>query len=354
MSGAPYRFLDLSISEIREILEQEGFPRFRVSQIRRWLFSRKTDCFDAMTDISKADRSKLKSLFGNSVFSGRLLAESKSGDGTRKILIEWPDRHRVEAVLLRDERNHRTGCISTQVGCAMGCRFCASGLDGFVRNLTRGEILEQILRLNMILPEPERLTHLVIMGIGEPTLNLDALLSALVEATSADGLDIGNRRVTISTVGTPGGIDKMTAADLPYKLAISLHAADDQTRTKIVPQNRFLGIKALLEESDRYFKQTGRRVTFEYILIAGVNDSTEDARHLVDLLNHKTAIVNIIPYNPVPGLKWRAPSPHAVESFVKTLTEAGVQVKVRFRKGDDINAACGQLRRGFQGQSTDR
>ena len=166
MSGAPYRFLDLSISEIREILEQEGFPRFRVSQIRRWLFSRKTDCFDAMTDISKADRSKLKSLFGNSVFSGRLLAESKSGDGTSKILIEWPDRHRVEAVLLRDERNHRTGGISTQVGCAMGCRFCASGLDGFVRNLTRGEIERSPAQHDFA----NRSAHTPgDMGIGEPT-----------------------------------------------------------------------------------------------------------------------------------------------------------------------------------------
>ena len=348
MSEEKLRFFDLSPSEFREILARNGFPGFRASQVRRWVFSRKTDSFGEMTDISKPDRAKLIGLFGETVFSGKLAAETTSGDGTKKILIEWPDGHRVEAVLLRDERDHRTGCVSTQVGCAMGCRFCASGLDGFVRNLSRGEILEQIVRLNALLDEPLRLTHLVIMGTGEPTLNLDALLPALAEATSPDGLDIGNRRVTISTVGIPGGIDKMTAADLPYKLAVSLHAADDRTRSEIIPQNRFFGIRPILAAAERYFQKTGRRVTFEYILIAGVNDSAADARRLTDLLNRKTAIVNIIPYNPVPELPWKTPSTRATLAFVCALEEGGIQVKVRFRKGDGINAACGQLRRSYR------
>ena len=348
MSDKKLSFFDLTKDEIREILSQHGFPGFRSAQIRRWVFSRKTPSFREMTDISKSDRAKLTGLFGESVFSGRQVTETASDDGTKKILIEWPDGHRVEAVLLRDERDHRTGCISTQVGCAMGCKFCASGLDGFVRNLSRGEILEQIVRLNTLLPEPHRLTHLVIMGTGEPTLNLDALLPALAEATSPDGLDIGNRRVTISTVGIPGGIDKMTAADLPYKLAVSLHAADDATRSQIIPQNRFFGIRPILAAAERYFRKTGRRVTFEYILIAGVNDSAADARRLAELLNRKTAIVNIIPYNPVPELPWETPSACATLAFVHTLEEAGVQVKVRFRKGDGINAACGQLRRSYR------
>ena len=170
----------------------------------------------------------------------------------------------------------------------------------------------------------------------------------LAEATSPDGLDIGNRRVTISTVGIPGGIDKMTAADLPYKLAVSLHAADDRTRSEIIPQNRFFGIRPILAAAERYFQKTGRRVTFEYILIAGVNDSAADARRLTDLLNRKTAIVNIIPYNPVPELPWKAPSTRATIAFVRALEEGGIQVKVRFRKGDGINAACGQLRRSYR------
>lgn len=351
MSAVGLHFLDLSHAELNSVLAESGFPKYRSGQIRRWVFARKTPHFDAMTDISKSDRVKLIELFGETVYTGTLVTESGSDDGTKKILVEWPDGHRVEAVLLRDDRQHRTACVSTQVGCAMGCRFCASGLDGFVRNLTRGEILEQILRLNVLLPEPLRLTHLVIMGTGEPTLNLDALLPALAEATSSDGLDIGNRHVTISTVGIPGGIDKMTEADLPYKLAVSLHAPDDETRTRIIPQNRHFGITPLLQASDRYFKKTGRRVTFEYILIAGVNDSFEKANQLAALLDRKTAIVNIIPYNPVPELEWKRPSTRRIEAFVRALTDAGVQVKVRFRKGDDINAACGQLRRSFAEKS---
>lgn len=301
-----------------------------------------------MTDVSKSDRAKWIEMFGESIYSGKLVARSGSEDGTEKILLEWPDGHRVEAVLLRDDRNHRTACVSTQVGCAMGCKFCASGMDGFVRNLTRGEILEQILRLNALLPDPQRLTHLVIMGTGEPTLNLDALLPALAEATAGDGLDLGNRRVTISTVGIPDGIDKMTAADLPYKLAVSLHAPDDQTRNRIIPQNRFVGIRNVLGAADRYFQKTGRRITFEYILIAGVNDSPGHADALAHLLDRKTAIVNVIPYNPVPELEWKRPASAAVERFVRRLTDAGIQVKVRFRKGDEINAACGQLRRSYR------
>ena len=343
-------FLELNREELTAMLQERGMPKFRAAQLRRWVFARKTETLAPMTDIAKRDRAALAELFSGgdetqSLFTGRLVAKTGASDRTEKILIEWPDRHRVEAVLLRDDREHRTGCISTQVGCAMGCAFCASGLDGFARNLTRGEILEQMLRLNQLLPRDERLTHLVIMGTGEPTLNLGALLPALAEATASDGLDIGNRKVTISTVGLPDGIDRLTAARPPYKLAVSLHAPDDETRNRIIPQNRHSGITKILAAADRYFQAVGRRVTFEYILIAGVNDSAEQALQLARLLDHKTAIVNIIPYNPVTELSWQQPSRRAVERFVAALEGAGIQVKVRFRKGDDIDAACGQLRR---------
>ena len=346
-------FLDLTREELTAALKERGMPAYRVGQLRRWVYARKIDALEQMTDIAKRDRETLAELFSGgdvsaTLFTGREAARSGSPDRTEKILIEWPDGHRVESVLLRDDRNHRTGCVSTQVGCAMGCAFCASGLDGFVRNLTRGEILEQILRLNRLLPDDERLTHLVIMGTGEPTLNLGPLLSALDDATASDGLDLGNRKVTISTVGLPDGIDRMAAANLPYKLAVSLHAPDDETRNRIIPQNRKTGIEKILAAAERYFQATGRRVTFEYILIAGVNDSDEQARRLVRLLDHKTAIVNIIPYNPVAELPWKKPSARAVEHFVETLESGGLKVKVRFRKGDDIDAACGQLRRSFR------
>lgn len=346
------RFLECSRDELLRLLSEAGMPKYRADQLRRWVFARKTDRLDAMSDISKSDRARLAELFetssdGGSLFSGRLVTKSGSPDGTEKILLEWPDGHRVEAVLLRDDRNHRTACVSTQVGCAMGCAFCASGLDGFVRNLTRGEIVEQLLRLNALAQGTERLTHIVVMGTGEPTLNLDALIPALAEATDADGLDIGNRRVTVSTVGLPDGIRRMAAADLPYKLAVSLHAPDDQTRSRIMPRNRTTGIKAILAAADDYFRASGRRVTFEYILLAGINDSVNQARELARLLDRKTAIVNIIPYNQVEGLPFESPTESAVKRFVRTLQDEGIQVKVRFRKGDGIDAACGQLRRSF-------
>jgi len=290
----------------------------------------------------------LKERFGG-VFQGTAIVHTKAPDSTEKLLIEWTDGHCVECVLLRDDRNHRTACVSTQVGCAMGCVFCASGMDGFVRNLTCAEILEQILRLNALLPAQERLTHLVVMGTGEPLLNLDALLSALDDATAADGLDLSVRRVTISTVGIPSGIRKLAESVVRtgkgYKLAVSFHAPDNELRSRIVPQNRFSGIAEILRATDDYFAQTGRRVTIEYVLIDGVNDRPEHARQLADLLRHRTAIVNVIPFNPIPELEFRAPSTTIVKRFVQTLEGGGVQVKVRFRKGDAIDAACGQLRR---------
>ncbi len=341
-------FLECDKSDATSTLADLGLPKFRLGQVRRWIFSRGVFEFDQMTDLSKTTRQILAERFG-SVLRGRALARTPAPDDTEKLLLEWPDGERVECVLLRDDRNHRTGCISTQVGCAMGCRFCASGMDGFVRNLTRGEILEQILRLNSLLPGNERLTHLVVMGIGEPLLNLDALLSALDDATATDGLDMSVRRVTISTVGIPKGIRDLAQAvkqsKKSYKLAVSLHAPDDTLRTSIIPQNRHSGIAEILSATDDYFAQTGRRVTFEYTLLAGVNDGDEQARELVALLRGRTAVVNVIPFNPVRELAFCTPSSQTIRRFVQRLENGGLQVKIRFRKGDGINAACGQLRR---------
>lgn len=348
-SDKPLYFLDCSKRDLEALFDEFGLPRWRVGQVRRWVFARKKDSFDQMTDLSKELRSELARRFtinaNGSLFAGKLVTHRVSDDGTIKILVEFPDGHRVESVLLRDERNHRTACISTQVGCAMGCLFCASGLDGFVRNLTRGEILEQILRLNMLLPEAERLTHLVIMGTGEPMLNRDNLLSALEDATDCEGLDLSNRRVTVSTVGLPEGIEAMAAANVPYKLAISLHAPNDALRNRIMPSNRRTGIARILSAADVYFQKSGRRVTFEYILIDQCNSSEDHARELAAVLRGRTAIVNLIPYNPVEELVYRTPSNETVRRFADILTRGGIQVKVRFRKGDQIDAACGQLRR---------
>lgn len=345
-------FLDLTPIEQEQRFRELGIPAFRLKQVRGWLYARKEDRPEKMTNLSKELRALLLSQFsrnGNgSLFSGHFVHETISQDETRKLLIELADGHQIECVLLRDERNHRTGCISTQVGCAMNCVFCASGLDGFVRNLSRGEILEQVLRLNQLLPSPERLTHLVIMGTGEPLLNLDSLLSALEEVIAGDGLDLSARRVTISTVGIPQGILKLSESGHPYKLAISLHAPNDEIRSEIVPQNRFSGIRAILDSAEKYHRKSGRRITFEYVLIRGVNDQAEQARELARLLQHQTAVVNVIPFNPVEELSWKTPSSKTTEQFVRILRDQGIAVKIRFRKGDRIDAACGQLRRRFR------
>ncbi|MBQ1277348.1 MAG: 23S rRNA (adenine(2503)-C(2))-methyltransferase RlmN [Thermoguttaceae bacterium] len=396
---AEYRpFLEYSKEELAALLKSWGLPGYRVGQIRRWVFARKTDRFSEMSDLSKELRTKLAEAFVaprqdgengetakktatlpillengvektlspaeageasadagsgsdaaapvgfDSVFEGRLVAKSVSDDGSEKLLIEWRDGARVECVLLRDDRGHRSACVSVQVGCAMNCAFCASGLGGFSRNLTKSEILEELLRLNALLPKEERLTHVVVMGTGEPTLNLDALLPALAEATAADGLDLGNRKVTISTVGIPAGIRRLAALNVPYKLAVSLHAPNDRIRDEIMPQNRIHPIAEVLSAADVFFNTTGRRVTFEYILLDGINAGVEHALELARLLRNKTAIVNVIPYNPAPELPFKTPSVQTTRRFVDALEDAGIQVKIRFRKGDKINAACGQLR----------
>lgn len=373
--------LDYSKDELVELFKTLGLPAYRVGQLRRWVFARKTVSFSLMSDLSKETRAVLTELFSkkrtsfasrakesflpilirdgreastlevpdpfdstDSFLEGRLVAKSLSDDGTEKLLIEQRDGSRVECVLLRDDRDHRTACVSVQVGCAMGCAFCASGLGGFSRNLSKSEILEELLRLNALLPQNERLTHIVVMGTGEPTLNLDALLAALEEATAIDGLDVGNRRVTISTVGIPGGIRRLADLRVPYKLAVSLHAPNDRIRDLIMPQNRVHPINEVLTAADYFFRQTGRRVTYEYILLDGINSSVENARELARLLRKKTAIVNVIPYNPSPDLPYKTPTSQTIKRFLLTLEEEGVQVKARFRKGDKINAACGQLR----------
>ncbi|MDR1960124.1 MAG: 23S rRNA (adenine(2503)-C(2))-methyltransferase RlmN [Planctomycetaceae bacterium] len=338
--------LEFGPEELKEELASLELPNFRFAQIPRWYFARKAGSISEMTDLPLTLREKLAEKY--TVFAAEMLAHRKSDDGTEKLLLQWPDGHRVECVLLRDDRNHRTACISIQVGCAMGCLFCASGLDGFVRNLTRGEMIEQILRLNQLLPKTERLTHLVIMGTGEPLLNLPSLLSALNAVTSQENLDISKRRVTISTVGLPQGIEKLADAEVSYRLAVSLHAPNDVLRNRIVPQNRHTGIQKIMAASDYFFEKTGRRVTFEYVLIDSLNDSREHAQELTALLRNRTAIVNLIPFNPVQGLPYKTPSPTATRDFAETLQNNGIDMKIRFRKGNSINAACGQLRRSWK------
>ncbi|HEX3997460.1 MAG TPA: 23S rRNA (adenine(2503)-C(2))-methyltransferase RlmN [Pirellulales bacterium] len=323
-------------------LAGHGQPAYRAKQIRGALFERRVGDFAEMTELPKELRAELAADFR--IWTTTIARHHQAADGTEKLLLELHDGQRIECVLLRDGPR-RTICISSQVGCAMGCVFCASGLDGVARNLTAGEVVEQMLQLARLLPKDERLSHIVVMGMGEPLANLNPLLAALGQATDPGGLGISHRRITISTVGLPPAIHRLAELDARFQLAVSLHAPDDELRNRLVPVNKNIGLAAILEAADRYFEVSGRRLTFEYVLLGGVNDDARHARKLAELLRGRLALLNVIPYNAVAGLPYRSPSRAAQERFLEILREAGLNVQVRQRKGDAIDAACGQLRR---------
>ncbi len=323
-------------------LAQRGHPAYRAKQVRGWQFATRVESFEEMTDLPSELRGQLAADF--QLWTTSIQKRHHAADGTEKLLLRLADGNTIECVLLRDG-SRRTICISSQVGCAMGCVFCASGLDGVVRNLTAGEIVEQMLRLSRLLPPEERLSHIVVMGMGEPLANLDRLLPALADATSSTGLGISHRRITISTVGLPPAIDRLSELDSRFQLAVSLHAPDDELRNQLVPVNKNIGLEAIVAAADRYFEVSGRRLTFEYVLLGGLNDQPVHAKKLAALLRGRLALVNLIPYNPVAGLPYQTPSKNSVRHFVQILEDAGLNVQIRERKGDEINAACGQLRR---------
>lgn len=350
--GWPFRFprfaprmhhlLDFTPAELVRWFADRGEPKYRAAQIERWLFERRAAGFDEMTDLGKSLRASLAGELR--LWTTEIVNEHRAADGTEKLLLRLADGHTIECVLIR-EGARRTICISTQVGCAMGCVFCASGLEGVARNLRSGEIVEQMLRLSARLPADERLSHIVVMGMGEPLANLRALLPALSWATRESALGISARRITISTVGLPPAMRELAECGVPYRLAVSLHAPNDTLRNQLVPVNRTIGIAPILAEADRYFEVTGRRITFEYVLLGELNDRPEQARQLARLLAGRCALLNVIPYNPVGGLGYRSPTDESIAQFREILEAAGIRVRFRRRKGDQINAACGQLRR---------
>lgn len=343
MEGRPTRRLitDLSRQELAEWCADAGAGTYRADQIRRWIFGKRVNSFDDMHDLPAALRQRLAEEF--LLFASQIARHQKSVDGTEKLLLRLADDEHIECVLMRED-DRRTVCVSTQVGCAMGCIFCASGLLGVKRNLSMGEILDQILRVDRLLGPDERITNIVVMGMGEPLANLRALVPALQTLNDKGGMGLGARRITVSTVGLPEKIRELAAIDLPVNLAISLHAPNDNLRTEIVPVNKSIGLEAILQSADDYFGKTGRRVTYEYVLLAGRNDSIEQARELGRLLQGRNAHINVIPMNPVAPTGLDAPDMPRTNQFVETLRSMGVNITVRKRKGADIDAACGQLR----------
>jgi 23S rRNA (adenine2503-C2)-methyltransferase len=334
--------LDVPRPDLLAWLQAQGQPPLRARQMRRWLVAGRAESFEQMTDLPLSLRQSLAIEF--QPFGCRVARHQQAGDGTHKLLLRLHDGQLIECVLIQED-DRRTACISTQVGCGMGCVFCASGLGGVERNLTSGEILEQLLRLRNLLPADERLTHIVVMGMGEPLANLDNLLDALETAGAKDGLGIGARHITISTVGLPAKIRRLADLGKQYHLAVSLHAPNDELRNRIVPTNPKTGLDAILAAADYFFEKTDRQVTYEYVLLGGLNDEVAHAAELARLLRGRHAHVNLIPFNDVQGLPYRRPEQEALGAFVERLRRDGLSVKVRKRKGSEIDAACGQLRR---------
>lgn len=339
--------LALSLEELTDALVALGEPRYRAEQIFTQLHRGRTP--EEMTNIGKATREKLNTAFSYHLPSVKRRLVSAL-DGTVKYLFELCDGNCVESVVMRYEHG-TTICISSQVGCAMGCKFCASTIGGRVRNLTAGELLGQIVSAARDLGE--RIDGVVMMGIGEPLDNFDNVVRFLRLVNHEKGLNIGYRHISLSTCGIVPKIDELAALELPITLSISLHAADDETRSAIMPVNKRWGVADLLLACKRYFEKTGRRISFEYTLIAGKNDSPEAAKRLATVLNRtlrtRTATmpihVNLIPVNEVAETGFCRADRRAVSRFAAVLEENGIRATVRRTLGADINASCGQLRR---------
>ena len=342
---------DLSRAELADWCLSQGERAFRADQIRLWVFVKRAESFEEMHDLPARFREALAESF--ELFASRIINHQIARDRTEKLLLELQGGQVVECVLMR-ETKRRTVCISTQVGCAMGCVFCASGLEGLKRNLSTGEILEQVLRVDRLLKPNERLTNVVVMGIGEPLANLKSLLPALEALHNPEEMGLGARRITISTVGLPERIRELASLGKPYNLAVSLHAPNDQLRNEFVPVNANIGIEAVLAAAEDYFEKTGRRVTYEYVLLGDINDALAHAHQLAKLLAGRNAHVNLIPMNRVAELSYHDPSAPRTEEFLEILESRGITATVRKRKGADIDAACGQLRLTHERQSAVR
>ena len=331
----------LNLQELKAQMKSMGQPAFRAEQIFAWLHEARVTDFDAMTNLSKAFREELgKYFYINSFIIKKRLVSSL--DGTIKYLYELRDGNCVEAVLMRYKYGYSL-CISTQVGCRMGCRFCASTLGGLVRSLTPSEMLDEIYTAQADVGE--RISHVVLMGIGEPLDNYDNVLKFLELVSAPKGCGLSLRNVSLSTCGLAEEIDRLAERRLGLTLSISLHAPNDEIRSRIMPVNRRYPLARLMAACRNYFEVTGRRISFEYTLIEGVNDAPSQARELISLLKGLPCHVNLIPVNEVAERDYRRTGRRQVEAFRDLLIRGGINATVRRELGSDVSAACGQLRR---------
>ena len=346
-----------TLASLTARLREHGEPAFRAKQILEWVYKKRARSWDDMTNLPRPLRGWLDETWAFA--PAALVLNKQSADVTDKLLLELEDRSLIETVIIRVpqegvglDHSRKTICISTQVGCAMGCVFCASGLAGLKRDLSAGEIVAQLLQVCYLedartpraRAELASFDNIVVMGMGEPLANYDALLTALTIVNAEWGLGFGARRITISTSGLVPKILRLADEPLGFRLAISLHGASDAVRERIMPVNKAYPLAKLLPAVKAFNERHGRMVTLEFILIEDVNDSLEQADLLREIARDLHAHVNLIPYNTVEGLPWRRPSPARQEEFARIVRTAGVSVTLRREKGHDIDAACGQLR----------
>ena len=333
----------MTVGELAEVLSPIGVPKFRAEQIARWLYQRGAQSFSEMTDLSKELRQKLSELFA--IGRPTILTQLISADGaTSKLLLEFADKATAETVLMRHSYGNSV-CVSTQVGCNMACVFCASTLNGLTRNLTVGEIAAQVLVIEEILhAQGEKVDTIVIMGSGEPLENYDNVLGAVKLLHEKYNLGLSYRSFTLSTSGIVPNIYRLAEEGIPLSLSISLHAPTDEQRSRIMPINRRYPLRDVLEAAKNYAAVTGRRITYEYILIAELNDTAKDAEKLAELLRGSLASVNLIPINPVTERDFQRPGKNSIRRFKQKLEKLKIATTVRQEMGTDINAACGQLR----------
>lgn len=332
----------LNYTQLEEWCLQAGWKKFQARQIFQWLYRKRVSSFDEMTDLSLDKREKLKEVFVLTTVTEKVKQIAK--DGTRKYLLEMNDGAYVECVLMNFDYG-KTVCVSSQVGCNMGCSFCASGLLKKQRNLTSGEMVEQIMHVQKDLDADEaRVSHIVVMGTGEPFDNYDNVMNFTYTVNHDLGLAIGARHITISTCGLAPMIRRFADDNVQYNLAISLHAPTDELRDKLMPVNRAYPLKELFAALDYYTSQSNRRLTFEYILLEGVNDSEKHVKQLADLVRGYNAYVNLIPYNQVDENGYRKVDYRKAMVFYDALMNRGIKCTLRQEHGADIDAACGQLR----------
>jgi 23S rRNA (adenine2503-C2)-methyltransferase len=344
-------FLGRALPELEVLIQQLGQPAFRARQIYKWIYQKDTASFYEMSDLPKPLREQLNQQAQVSI--PRVMKQKVSADGARKFLFELQDKKKIETVLIPQSnlrKSKHTLCISSQVGCPVRCSFCATGQSGFFRNLDAHEIVGQVLgsrrevnRRLKVGPDERLISNVVFMGMGEPLLNYEPVIQSIRLLNDHKGLDIGQRHITLSTAGDVGGIERLSREDLQITLAISLHAAYDRLRDQLIPLNRKYPLAQLLAAAEQYLSRTGRQVTFEYLMLDGVNIAQADAESLVTLLKPLSANINLIPYNTVTETPFRKPGWDKVLWFYHYLQKKGMQVTLREERGADIDAACGQL-----------